>query len=490
MKKSLLVGLFLFTVCQVLSYFELGSLSPSAMRMLGVVVLMAVFWLCESIPLAATSIIPLFAFPLLGIMPSNKVALAYGSNIIWLFMTGFFIAKALEKWGLHRRIAIQILKLIGLSPSRLIGGFLLATALISCWISNTATTLLMLPIAISTIGEVAKLLEKQQIKMFATALMLAICFGANIGGMGTPLGSPPNLIFLGVLQESFPNLPEIGFLHWMEIAFPIIGIFLILTWIYLLKSNRIDRLRLSGQINLSKLEQSLGPISKGELLVGILFAMTIVLWITRSDINIGTITISGWASALGLSKYIKDTAVGALVCVILFAVKAPSDIGESTPLLDWKTAKDIHWEILLLFGGGIALSKGIISSGLSDVLANNLGNKLTGMPQLAAFVILCLLMSILTEFTSNTAMTSLMMPIIASIAPFIGINPALLMMPVALSASCAFMLPIATPPNAIVYSQNYFSIATMAKTGLVLNLIGVILISSIVHFIGTALLVV
>ena len=192
MKKSLLVGLFLFAVCQVLSYFELGSLSPSAMRMLGVVVLMAVFWLCESIPLAATSIIPLFAFPLLGIMPSNKVALAYGSNIIWLFMTGFFIAKALEKWGLHRRIAIQILKLIGLSPSRLIGGFLLATALISCWISNTATTLLMLPIAISTIGEVAKLLEKQQIKMFATALMLAICFGANIGGMGTPLGSPPN----------------------------------------------------------------------------------------------------------------------------------------------------------------------------------------------------------------------------------------------------------------------------------------------------------
>ena len=276
----------------------------------------------------------------------------------------------------------------------------------------------------------------------------------------------------------------------MEIAFPIIGIFLILTWIYLLKSNRIDRLRLSGQINLSKLEQSLGPISKGELLVGIFFAMTIVLWITRSDINIGTITISGWASALGLSKYIKDTAVGALVCVILFAVKAPSDIGESTPLLDWKTAKVIHWEILLLFGGGIALSKGIISSGLSDVLANNLGNKLTGMPQLAAFVILCLLMSILTEFTSNTAMTSLMMPIIASIAPFIGINPALLMMPVALSASCAFMLPIATPPNAIVYSQNYFSIATMAKTGLVLNLIGVILISSIVHFIGTALLVV
>jgi len=480
MKKSFYFGLILFAVFYTASFFaDYFALEPAALKMLALIALMSVFWLWETIPLAATSIVPLFALPMFGIMPSNQVALAYGSDIIWLFMSGFFIARAIEKWGLHRRIALYIIEAIGFAPQRLIGGFLIATASISCFVSNTATALMMLPIGISVLKEITPKLNSGK-KAFATALMLAIAFGANIGGMTTPIGSPPNLIFLGVLQDSFPNNSEITFLTWMAIAIPIVTLFLLLTWIYLLKISPIPVNNYPQRLQLYRL----GPMSRGEILVAILFAIAVILWITRADINLGSITISGWASTLGLSKYVKDTAVGILVCVALFTIYARDVNHKKTPLLDWETAKEIPWDILLLFGGGIALSKGIVASGLSASFASYLEFGLKGVPIIIEILILCFFVTFLTEITSNTAMTSLMMPILAGISPILDVDPALLMMPAALSASCAFMFPVATPPNAIVYSQKYFSIATMAKTGLVLNIIGAILISLAFYFLA------
>ncbi len=483
-KQTFYFGLFMFAVFYAASCFtdRLGNVEPTALKMVGLIVLMAIFWLGEAIPLAATSIIPLFALPMLGIMSSKDVATAYGANIIWLFMTGFFIARAIEKWGLHRRIANYIISTVGFSPSRLVGGFLISTAAISCFISNTATALMMLPIGLSVLKAIGPQLQQGK-KAFGTALMLAIAFGANIGGMGTPIGSPPNLIFLGVLQESFPTLREISFATWVAIALPIVLFFLALTWFYLVKTNPIPNLKVQREFKLP----DNGPMSRGEMLVGVLFAIAVILWMTRADINLGSFTVTGWASALGLSKFVKDTAVGALICVALFTITVRDRDRNITPLLDWDTAKQIPWDILLLFGGGIALSKGIVASGLSASFAHNLEFGLKGLPVIVEIMILCVFVSFLTEITSNTAMTSLMMPILATISPLLDVDPALLMMPAALSASCAFMFPVATPPNAIVYSQNYFSIATMAKTGLTLNIIGVILVSFGVFFLGNAL---
>ncbi|MDJ0725791.1 MAG: SLC13 family permease [Prochloraceae cyanobacterium] len=489
MKKSFYFGLGLFLICYFLALFPdilPSNLSPLALKMLGVTLLMATFWLFETIPIPATSIIPLFALPFLGISTSAQVASAYASNIVLLFMSGFFIASAIEKWGLHKRISLHIIRIIGQKPDRLILGFMVATAVISLWISNTATALMMLPIASATIAGFNLIDRERDNKILGTGLMLAIAYGANIGGIGTPIGSPPNLIFLAVLQESFPNLPEISFLQWMSFGIPLVILFLGLTWFYLVKINlRITQNNNASDRNINVIDErlkQLGKMSRGELLVAILFGATVFLWITRADINIGDFTIRGWASIFGLSKYVKDTAVAAAIAVIMFVIPAQTKEGDRTYLLDWETAASIPWGILLLFGGGIAISKGFVASGLSDFTSSSLQANLQNLPIVLIIVAICIFMTLLTEITSNTAVTTLMMPILASVSLAMDLNPVILMWPAALSASCAFCLPVATPPNAIVYSQKYFSISTMARVGLTINIIGVILISLGVNF--------
>lgn len=490
MKKSFYVGIALFIICYVLSFFPdilPSNLPPLALKMLGVTLVMATFWLCETIPIPATSIIPLFALPFLGILTSTEVATAYSSNIVLLFMCGFFIASAIEKWGLHKRMALHVIRIIGQNSERLILGFMLATAIMSFWISNTATTLMMLPIASATIAGLSLVKKDRDNKILGTGLMLAIAYGANIGGLGTPIGSPPNLIFLAILEELFPYLPEIGFFQWMIFAVPLVFLFLGLAWLYLVKIN----LKISSNNNNNNVSdrsiideqlKKLGKMSQGELLVAILFALTVFLWITRGDINIGDFTMNGWASIFGVDKYVKDTDVAAMISLIMFAIPAKTQDGNPTQLLDWQTAASIPWGILLLFGGGIAISKGFVSSGLSEFLAGTLQASLKGLPTIFIIVAICIFMTFLTEITSNTAVTTLMMPVLATVSNAINLNPIILMWPATLSASCAFCLPVATPPNAIVYSQNYFSISTMAKVGLVVNIIGVILISLGVNF--------
>ena len=524
MKKSFFIGFSILIVTWVLSIYPNllpAGLSPTALRMSGLTAMVAIFWLAQTMPLGATSLIPLFALPLMGIMPASKVAPAYGSNVILLFMTGFFIAKTIERWGLHQRISLYIIKFIGTGQKRLILGFMVATAALSMWISNTACCLMMLPLAIAAIDQF-KLIESDelQVKNFATCLMLGIAYAANIGGLGTPIGSSSNIIFLANFNEFFPNLPSISFLQWVLVSIPLVIVFLSLTWLYLVNRSIVKISDTSEKLEdneaalwdepINTLEtggvatavrnrpksaalidaqlQQLGKMSVAEKYVAVLFAVTAVLWIFLSDLTIGSFTIPGWSSFLGLENFVKNTTVAAAIAFIMFAIPVETKEGEKTHLLDWETANKIPWDILLLFGAGVAISKGFSASGLSKFLTDNLSIVLEKMPLFTTIIIVCIFTAILTEFASNTAISLLMMPICASLAPAIGISPLLLMWTATKSLKCTFCLPVATPPNAIVYSQKYFDIATMTRVGLVLNVIGIILIALTVNFLAVPLL--
>lgn len=490
MKKSFYLGTGLFLTCFLLFLFPEtlpDNLPPKAIAMLGVTLIMSVFWLAETIPIAATSIIPLFLLPLLGIVPAEQVATAYGSDIVLLLMTGFFIATAIEKWNLHRRIALNIIKIVGTKPEGLILGFMLGTAALSMWISNTATTLMMLPIAVATIEQTVKANPDIDVKKtLGTSLMLGIAYGANIGGIGTPIGTPPNLIFLAQIKAIFPDISPITFFQWLIVGIPTVLIFVILSWLYLTKVGYPipKEFKLSGEAEIIEAElKELGPISLEEKYVAILFALTAFLWVFRSDIAMGNFTIIGWSSYLGVSDFVTDSTVGALISVIMFLIAVKNDEGETRHLLDWENAVKIPWDLLLLLGGGLAISQGFLASGLSAFMGDNLQDFLPKLPLLLMAIAVCIVVNILTEFISNTALTSLVMPILAIAAGTIDINPEILMLPAAIAASFAFMLPVATPPNAIVYSENYFPIGTMAKTGFAVNIIGLILLVLIINFI-------
>ncbi|MGF1488370.1 MAG: SLC13 family permease [Prochloraceae cyanobacterium] len=539
MKKSFYLGFLLLGICWVVSFYPQilpDGLSVSALRMVGVTGCISIFWLAQTMPIGATSLMPIFLLPLLEIMPAKTVASSYGSNIILLFMTGFFIAKAIERWGLHRRISLHIIKAIGTSEKRLILGFMVATAALSMWISNTACCLMMLPIAVAAI-EQFKLVEpdKNIIKNFATCLMLSIAYAANIGGLGTPIGSSSNIIFLANFAEFFPDRPGISFLQWIVVSIPLVVVFLFLTWLYLVygspvkiaenkksKQNTIpnssgnnnyqnqnivdDNLTSSSsQTNRSintgssvttvvkervksniieKAIANLGEMSAAEKYVAILFAAVAILWIFLSDLTIGSFTIPGWSSQLGLEDFVRNTTVAAAIAFIMFAIPVKTKQGEKTYLLDWETANQIPWDILLLFGAGVAISKGFSTSGLSDFLTANLSVVLQNTPLFVTIITVSIFVAILTELASNTAISLLMIPICASVAPAIGIDPLILMWTAIKALKCTFCLPVATPPNAIVYSQKYFSIATMTQVGLFLNVIGIILISLTMIFIA------
>lgn len=488
-KKSFYLGIGLFLLIYAFSWFPdllPANLSSSAVRMLALTVLVAVFWVSETIPIPATSIIPLFLLPFLGIMPSKEVAVSYGSDIVLLFMTGFFIAIAIEKWNLHRRIALHIIHFIGVQPHRIALGFMMATALISMWISNTATTLMMLPIAAAVIKEVTgNNLDERLQKRFGTVLMLGIAYGASIGGVGTPVGSPPNLIFLAQMQKVFPDRAPITFFQWMLIGIPIVFILMPLAWWYLthISMKLPKQFTEDARTTMEAEFQSLGRMRNTERVVAILFALTAFLWIFRADISFGTFVLPGWAGLLGLSKFVEDTTVAATIAVLMFLLPVRTEEGRIVNLLTWDDAVHIPWGILLLFGGGLAISDGFAKSGLSEYMASSLQIGLQGTSVIFMLVGICTFMTFLTEVTSNTAVTTLMMPILATTAPALNIDPIILMWPAAISASFAFMLPVGTPPNAIVYSQGYFPISTMAKTGFVMNIAGIILVTGLMYYI-------
>jgi sodium-dependent dicarboxylate transporter 2/3/5 len=451
-------------------------MSPDALIVAAVACLMAIWWISEAVPIAATALLPIVLFPLLGVMSTAATTSAYANHLIYLFMGGFLIAVTMQKWNLHRRIAMHTLKRVGVSPNRMILGFMLATAMLSMWISNTATAMMMLPIAMAVINQV-ELLESAietgtdtEVKMksnFGVCLMLGIAYSASIGGAATLIGTPPNAILAGMAEKLYGQ--TISFAGWLAFGLPLSAIMLSLTWLYLTRiAYPLRATALPGVEKLidQELEQ-LGPIKREEQWVLGVFMAVSSAWIARGFIDIPALSM------------VTDASIAMAGALLLFII--PSNLANKEFLLDWKTAAGIPWDIIILFGGGFALAQGFIDSGLSLWIADQL-SMLEGSSLFTMIAVVTLTVIFLTEITSNTATATLMIPVLGAVAVAIGVHPYSLIVPAAVAASFAFMLPVATPPNAIVFSSRFVTIPQMAKTGFWLNLLAVGLISLGVYF--------
>ena len=421
---------------------------------LGITWVTAVWWMTGAIPIPAASLVPIALLPFFGVLPAKTiVAQSYGHPLILLLLGGFLLSKSLEKCGVHRRIALGMVRTCGGNGGKgLILGFMLAAALLSMWISNTATTLMLLPIAIAILS------SSDDSQKLAVPLMLGIAYASSIGGLGSPIGTPPNLVFIEQ-YEKFTGI-RMTFSQWMGFGVPIVLIMIPIAWLWLTRN--------LGQGRTIELPKS-GPWRPAERRTLIVFALTALAWITRAE------PFGGWSAWLHLPGA-NDASVAFIGVLFLFVLPDGTEQdGQKGRLLEANVFNEIPWGILLLFGGGICLAAGITESGLSSSAAELLSDVGT-LPVLAIILIICLLMTFVTELTSNTASTILMLPILGSIAVANNLDPRVLMMPAALSASCAFMLPVATAPNAVVFGSGYLTVSQMAREGVVLNLIGVVVI--------------
>lgn len=448
-------------------------------------ILMALWWMTETIPLSVTSLIPLIIFPLFSVLSASKISEAYINSIIFLFLGGFLIAIAIETWNLHKRIALKIILFFGTKPSRLLLGFMVASAFLSMWISNTATALLMLPVAFAVIKQFQNSNENNS--NLTKAILLGIAYSCSIGGIATLVGTQPNLVFVRVSKIAFPNSPQVSFTDWMIFAFPIAVIILILSYfliksIFNLKSFQSTAQQFSERNLILTEYKKLGKMSFEEKAVGLVFFTTILLWITRTDVDTGFFKFTGWANLLQLQNYVDDSTVAIISAFVLFLIPSKSENSQKR-LLTISSIEKVPWNVILLFGGGFALASAFTESGLSSLI----GSKLKSFGSIEIFfliLIISIAVNFLTEFTSNTAVTQMILPVLSSIAVSLHYHPYLLMIPASLASSMAFMLPVGTPPNTIVFSSNKLKILDMVKTGFILNLISSLVISLIVYFLG------
>lgn len=469
---GILFGILVFFLFNTLVDF--GEQYYSAKIVAGTALLMSIFWITEVIPLSVTSLIPLIIFPITGAVSSNVISQSYINSTIFLFIGGFIIAIAMEKWNLHKRIALVIISKIGSSPSKLILGFMTAASFISMWISNTATAVMLLPIGISIIIKLEEKFGEENLSHFSKALMLSIAYACSIGGIATLIGTPPNLVFMRIYNISFPNNHQLSFGEWMGFALPIAVTMLIIVWVLLTKiffstSNNffIEKTTIKDEL------KRLGKISYEEKIVLIIFLLTSLLWIFRSDLNLGLRIIPGWSRLFPQKDFIDDGTVAMLMGFLLFVLPTKN---KKDKILNSSAIRKIPWDIILLFGGGFALAEGFVSSGLSKLIGQQF-TSFKGMNIVLLIASISFTMTFLTELTSNTATAQITLPILASLAHELHINPLLIMLPATLSASFAFMLPVATPPNAIVFSSNRIKIFDMVKVGLAINIIGIIIVT-------------
>jgi len=452
---------------------HVGGLSDAGRATGGLATLMAIWWLTEAIPLSATALTPIVLFPITGALDLTETASRYAHPLIFLFMGGFLLGLGMQRWGLHKRIALTTILIAGTKPRRLIAGFMIATALLSMFVSNTATAIMLVPIGLSVIDLVQRRLGDEHddnLAPFATALMLSIAYAASIGGIGTLIGSPPNTLLAGFMQDRFEI--EITFIGWMAAALPLVIVFLPIAWLYLTRiASPVHMKELPGGRELIRDElRDLGPMSRGEWTVFVVFTCTALAWITRP-------LLVGLAERLELTPLtaLSDTGIAMGGGLVLFLI--PVNVRERVFALDWPTAVKMPWGVLLLFGGGLALARAMQTGGV-DVYLGSAFAGLQGVPTPVLIASVALLVIFLTELTSNTAVTSTLLPVLAGVGLELGIDqPILLLLPATLAASCAFMLPVATPPNAIVFASERISIAQMAKAGLAMNLVGVVLIT-------------
>jgi sodium-dependent dicarboxylate transporter 2/3/5 len=482
------IGLYAGPMLAAALYLLLPQAVPHGARATAAVgALMATWWLSEAIPLEATSLLPIVLFPLLGVCGVRGAAAPYGSDVIFLFMGGLILGLAMERWGLHRRIALVALGLVGTRPAMLLAGLMAASGLISMWVSNTATTVMMLPIAVS----IAALAQGSRGPGgrggpgpgFTTAMMLGVAYAASIGGVGTLVGSPPNAILNG-LAGRLEIRPAITFAGWMPVGCTVVALFMPLAWLVLVALYRVPRARLEGLTErVAAMKAGLGPMSRGEWATLLVFMAAAGLWITRVPVGraLGLIrTDPGGRPFEGLT----DAGIAIAAALALFLI--PVD-RRGTRAMDWPTAVRLPWGVLLLFGGGLSLAEAMTTSGLDAQIGSALG-VLSGLHPLLIVFCITALVVFLTEITSNTAVATTFLPIAHAVAGEIGVHPYTLMVPAAVAATYAFMMPVGTPPNALVFATGRVSIRQMASTGIVLNLIAIVLITAVCYWLAPGLL--
>ena len=452
------------------------GMSESAWLVVALTALMAIWWVTEAIPIPVTGLLPLVFLPLSGVMPIAEAAVPYANRIILLLMGGFIIAKSVERWGLHKRIALNVVSRAGTRSKALLGGFMLASALLSMWISNTATTIMLTPIAISVglaLGQEGKPPAK-----FIISLLLAVAYGASIGGLGTPVGSPTNLIIIGYL-ETEANI-SISFGQWMLLGLPVVLVLLPAAWAILSFASGSDEQmsRGAGQSLINEEIKALGRMSSPEKRTLLVFLIVAFFWVFRKPLQAIDFP-GGIAPFAGLTDHV--TAIAG--AILLFLVPSGSRKQPGTALLDWDTARDIPWGVLLLFGGGLSLAAAISGTGLAAWLGNEL-QFVAALPVLLILLSVTTFVIFATEMTSNVATASTLLPVIGAMAVAGGLDPMLLAAPVAMAASCAFMLPIATGPNAVVFASGHIPLKRMAMIGLWLNLAAIVLITLVVRVVA------
>ncbi|MFW0780964.1 DASS family sodium-coupled anion symporter [Rossellomorea marisflavi] len=472
-KRGQMIGLILGPLLFLLSvlFVNPSDLSQEGRMVLAVTLWVATWWITEAIPIPATSLLPIILLPILNAVPMANVTASYGNPIVFLFLGGFMIALAMEKWDLHKRIALNIISVVGTSTSNIVLGFMIATGFLSMWVSNTAAVMMMIPIGTAITYQVSQALKgsKEDLsaeeEKFSKVLIFAIGYAGTIGGLGTLIGTPPNIILAGIVSELYGI--QISFGGWMLFAVPVVILLLISTWLYLIKVAHPVKIKSipGGKELIQNEKAALGRMSFEEKAVSVVFVFAAFMWVSQSFL---------WK---GIIPGIDDTMVAITAGVLLFLIPAKRKGGR---LLDWNVAKDIPWGILLLFGGGLAIAGGFSATGLAEWLGNQL-KVLDGVSFLVMIIVVTTFVLFLTEITSNTATATMILPVLASLAMAINVHPYAIMIPAAMAANCAFMLPVGTPPNAIIFATGKLKITEMVKNGFWINIFCVILIVGAVY---------
>jgi sodium-dependent dicarboxylate transporter 2/3/5 len=455
------LGPILFFIIQF--YWTPDGLSEQGVAAFAVASWVGIWWVTEAVPIAVTAILPVVLFPLSGALDIAATTTAYGHKYVFLYLGGFFLAIAIEKVNLHRRIALTVISLIGTRMRMIVLGFMVATAFLSMWISNTATSVMMLPIGLAIVAQFRDHPDtpENEHEEFGKMLMLAIAYSASLGGMATLIGTPPNLVLAGIVKELYEV--EINFLDWMLFAFPLSVLLLFICWVYLTRyAVKLEAAHFTGGVEEIKRQRKLlGIMSSNEKRVLIVFVLTAFAWMTRSFLFSPIIPA------------IDDTLIALIAGILLFVIPSSEEKGG---VLEWDDAKKIPWGILLLFGGGLAIAQGFKDTGLAKWLAEQL-TQLDFLPLLVMTLVLVAVINFLTEVTSNLATTAMILPVLAPLAAAMGVHPYIFMVSATLAASCAFMLPVATPPNAVVFGSGYINMSSMMRAGFGLNLISILLIT-------------
>ncbi|MBP7810331.1 MAG: SLC13/DASS family transporter [Bacteroidia bacterium] len=457
-------------------FFDLEPSNPKVTLMAGIAIWMAIWWFTEAVHLAVTALIPMLLMPILGLADAKSVAQQYTDSIIFLFLGGFMIAFAIEKWDLHKRIAVKILSVVGTKPTSILLGVMLTAYLISNWISNTATCMMLFSAVLALILETEKYIDgDKHRKHFAAALLLGLAYSATIGGLATPVGTPPNMYFFKAYKEAFPENTDLNFLSWSAIGFPLSFVLLIATFFVLSKYYFDKTLKINLTKDFFKTNyKSLGKSGYEEKWVFFIFVACAILWFTRADVDFGTFKYKGWNHIFKEPKFVDDSIVAVAAALLLFLI--PSKRNKNEALLTWNDAKKIRYDIILMFGSGFALAYGFEVSGLSGWLAGSL-KVLQGANPFIIIICICTVVCIISEFASNIASIQLAIPVMIALQKNLDLPPLVLMIPATFAASLGFMLPVATAANTIVFGTKKIEIKDMFKVGLVLDFIGIVLIS-------------